>query len=108
METLLAERADGRHYWQMSCDYLHRDHVTVNGRVLLGTSALAADTFEILADGLAEISGLNVETGEYRVIKRDGVILRSGSRRIRRRPACGGRQPGGGAILTMPDDSSPI
>lgn len=74
METLLAERADGRHYWDMSCDYLHRDHVTVNGRVLLGTSALAADTFEILADGLAEISRLNVETGEYRVIKRDGVI----------------------------------
>ena len=74
METLLAERADGRHYWDMSCDYLHRDHVTVNGRALLGTSALAADTFEILADGLAEISRLNVETGEYRVIKRDGVI----------------------------------
>lgn len=74
LETLLAERADGRHYWDMSCDYLHRDHVTVNGRVLLGTSALAADTFEILADGLAEISRLNVETGEYRVVKRDGVI----------------------------------
>ena len=74
METLLAERADGRHYWDMSCDYLHRNHVTVNGRVLLGVSALAADTFEILADGLAEISRLNVETGEYRVIKRDGVI----------------------------------
>ena len=74
METLLAERADGRHYWDMSCDYLHRDHVTVNGRVLLGVSALAADAFEILADGLAEISRLNVETGEYRVIKRDGVI----------------------------------
>lgn len=74
METLLAERADGRHYWDMSCDYLHRNHVTVNGRVLLGVSALAADTFEILADGLAEISRLNVETGEYRAIKRDGVI----------------------------------
>lgn len=74
METLLAERVDGRHYWDMSCDYLHRDHVTVNGRALLGTSALAADTFEILADGLAEISRLNVETGEYRVVKRDGVI----------------------------------
>lgn len=74
METLLAERADGRHYWDMSCDYLHRNHVTVNGRVLLGVSALAADTFEILADGLAEISRLNVATGEYRVIKRDGVI----------------------------------
>ena len=74
METLLAERADGRHYWDMSCDYLHRDHVTVNGRVLLGASALAADAFEILADGLAEISRLNVATGEYRAIKRDGVI----------------------------------
>lgn len=74
METLLAERADGRHYWDMSCDYLHRDHVTINGRVLLGVSALAADAFEILADGLAEISRLNVATGEYRVIKRDGVI----------------------------------
>lgn len=74
METLLAERADGRHYWDMSCDYLHRDHVTVNGRVLLRVSALAADAFEILADGLAEISRLNVATGEYRVIKRDGVI----------------------------------
>lgn len=74
METLLAESADGRHYWDMSCDYLHRDHVTVNGRVLLGASALAADAFEILADGLAEISRLNVATGEYRAIKRDGVI----------------------------------
>ena len=74
METLLAERADGRHYWDMSCDYLHRDHVTVNGRVLLGASALAADAFEILADGLSEISRLNVATGEYRAIKRDGVI----------------------------------
>ena len=74
METLLAERADGRHYWDMPCDYLHRGHVTVNGRVLLGVSALAADAFEILADGLAEISRLNVATGEYRAIKRDGVI----------------------------------
>ena len=74
METLLTERADGRHYWDMSCDYLHRGHVTVNGRVLLGVSALAADAFEILADGLAEISRLNVATGEYRAIKRDGVI----------------------------------
>lgn len=74
METLLAERADGRHYWDMSCDYLHRGHVTVNGRVPLGVSALAADAFEILADGLAEISRLNVATGEYRAIKRDGVI----------------------------------
>ena len=48
--------------------------MTVNGRVLLGVSALAADAFEILADGLAEISRLNVATGEYRAIKRDGVI----------------------------------
>lgn len=95
METLLAERADGRHYWDMSCDYLHRNHVTINGRVLLGVSALAADTFEILADGLAEISRLNVATGEYRVIKRDGGDSRSGSRRIRRLRACGGHQPGG-------------
>lgn len=74
METLLAERADGRHYWDMPCDYLHRDHVTVNGRVPLGASALAAGAFEILADGLAEISRLNVATGEYRAIKRDGAI----------------------------------
>ena len=46
----------------------------VNGRTMLETSALAASTFEILANGVAELSRLNVKTGEYRAVKRDGIL----------------------------------
>lgn len=74
MEKLLAERPDDRHFWDMSNDFMHGSYVPVNGRTMLETSALAASTFEILANGMAELSRLNVKTGEYRAVKRDGTL----------------------------------
>lgn len=74
MEKLLAERPDDRHFWDMSNDFMHGSYVPVNGRAMLETSALAASTFEILANGVAELSRLNVKTGEYRAVKRDGIL----------------------------------
>lgn len=74
MEKLLAERPDDRHFWDMSNDFMHGSYVPVNGRTMLETSTLAASTFEILANGVAELSRLNVKTGEYRVVKRDGIL----------------------------------
>lgn len=75
MEKLLAERPDDRHFWDMSNDFMHGSYVPVNGRTMLETSTLAASTFEILANGVAELSRLNVKTGEYRAVKRDGILL---------------------------------
>lgn len=74
MEKLLAERLDDRHFWDMSNDFMHGSYVPVNGRTMLETSTLAASTFEILANGVAELSRLNVKTGEYRAVKRDGIL----------------------------------
>lgn len=74
MEKLLAERPDDRHFWDMSNDFMHGGYVPVNGRTMLETSTLAASTFEILANGVAELSRLNVKTGEYRAVKRDGIL----------------------------------
>lgn len=74
MEKLLAERPDDRHFWDMSNDFMHGSYVPVNGRTMLETSALAASTFEILDNGMAELSRLNVKTGEYRAVKRDGIL----------------------------------
>ena len=74
MEKLLAGRPDDRHFWDMSNDFMHGSYVPVNGRTMLETSTLAASTFEILANGVAELSRLNVKTGEYRAVKRDGIL----------------------------------
>lgn len=74
MEKLLAERPDDRHFWDMSNNFMHGSYVPVNGRTMLETSTLAASTFEILANGVAELSRLNVKTGEYRAVKRDGIL----------------------------------
>lgn len=74
MEKLLAERPDDRHFWDMSNDFMHGSYVPVNVRTMLETSTLAASTFEILANGVAELSRLNVKTGEYRAVKRDGIL----------------------------------
>lgn len=74
MEKLLAERPDDRHFWDMPNDFMHGSYVPVNGRTMLETSTLAASTFEILANGVAELSRLNVKTGEYRAVKRDGIL----------------------------------
>lgn len=74
MEKLLAERPDDRHFWDMSNDFMHGSYVPVNGRTMPETSTLAASTFEILANGVAELSRLNVKTGEYRAVKRDGIL----------------------------------
>ena len=74
MEKLLAERPDDRHFWDMSNDFMHGSYVPVNGRTMLETSTLAASTFEILANDVAELSRLNVKTGEYRAVKRDGIL----------------------------------
>lgn len=51
---------------------MHRDYrMSTNGRSMLESSSLSAHIFEILNKGVAELSRLNLITGEYRTIKRD-------------------------------------
>lgn len=72
MEDLLEHRPDGRHFWNISKDLMHRDYrMSANGRSMLESSSLSAHIFEILNKGVAELSRLNLITGEYRTIKRD-------------------------------------
>ena len=72
MEDLLEHRPDGRHFWNISKDLMHRDYrMSTNGRSMLESSSLSAHIFEILNKGVAELSRLNLITGEYRTIKRD-------------------------------------
>lgn len=72
MEDLLEHRPDGRHFWNISKDLMHRDYrMSTNGRSMLESSSLSAHIFEILNKGVAELSRLNLITGEYRAIKRD-------------------------------------
>ena len=47
----------------MSNDFMHGSYVPVNGRTMLETSALAASTFEILANGVAELPPTECEDG---------------------------------------------
>lgn len=71
MEDLLEHRPDDQHFWNISKD-LHRDYrMSTNGRSMLESSSLSAHIFEILNKGVAELSRLNLITGEYRTIKRD-------------------------------------
>lgn len=72
MEDLLEHRPDGQHFWNISKDLMHRDYrMSTNGRSMLESSSLSAHIFEILNKGIAELSRLNLITGEYRTIKRD-------------------------------------
>lgn len=72
MEDLLEHRPDDQHFWNISKDLMHRDYrMSTNGRSMLESSSLAAHIFEILNKGVAELSRLNLITGEYRTIKRD-------------------------------------
>ena len=72
MEDLLEHRPDGRHFWNISKDLMHCDYrMSTNGRSMLESSSLSAHIFEILNKGVAELSRLNLITGEYRTIKRD-------------------------------------
>lgn len=72
MEDLLEHRPDDQHFWNISKDLMHRDYrMSTNGRSMLESSALSAHIFEILNKGVAELSRLNLITGEYRTIKRD-------------------------------------
>lgn len=72
MEDLLEHRPDGQHFWNISKDLMHRDYrMSTNGRSMLESSSLSAHIFEILNKGVAELSRLNLITGEYRTIKRD-------------------------------------
>lgn len=72
MEDLLEHRPDDQHFWNISKDLMHRDYrMSTNGRSMLGSSSLSAHIFEILNKGVAELSRLNLITGEYRTIKRD-------------------------------------
>lgn len=72
MEDLLEHRPDDQHFWNISKDLMHRDyHMSTNGRSMLESSSLSAHIFEILNKGVAELSRLNLITGEYRTIKRD-------------------------------------
>jgi len=72
MEDLLEHRPDDRHFWNISKDLMHRDYrMSTNGRSMLESSSLSAHIFEILNKGVAELSRLNLITGEYRTIKRD-------------------------------------
>lgn len=72
MEDLLEHRPDDQHFWNISKDLMHRDYrMSTNGRSMLESSSLSAHIFEILSKGVAELSRLNLITGEYRTIKRD-------------------------------------
>lgn len=72
MGDLLEHRPDDQHFWNISKDLMHRDYrMSTNGRSMLESSSLSAHIFEILNKGVAELSRLNLITGEYRTIKRD-------------------------------------
>lgn len=72
MEDLLEHRPDDQHFWNISKDLMHHDYrMSTNGRSMLESSSLSAHIFEILNKGVAELSRLNLITGEYRTIKRD-------------------------------------
>lgn len=72
MEDLLEHRPDDQHFWNISKDLMHRDYrMSTNGRSMLESSSLSAHIFDILNKGVAELSRLNLITGEYRTIKRD-------------------------------------
>lgn len=72
MEDLLEHRPDDQHFWNISKDLMHRDYrMSTNGRSMLESSSLSAHIFDILNNGVAELSRLNLITGEYRTIKRD-------------------------------------
>lgn len=72
MEDLLEHRPDDQHFWNISKDLMHRDYrMSTNGRSMLKSSSLSAHIFDILNKGVAELSRLNLITGEYRTIKRD-------------------------------------
>lgn len=72
MEDLLEHRPDDQHFWNIYKDLMHRDYrMSTNGRSMLESSSLSAHIFEILNKGVAELSRLNLITGEYRTIKRD-------------------------------------
>lgn len=72
MEDLLEHRPDDQHFRNISKDLMHRDYrMSTNGRSMLESSSLSAHIFEILNKGVAELSRLNLITGEYRTIKRD-------------------------------------
>lgn len=72
MEDLLEHRPDDQHFWNISKDLMHRDYrMSTNGCSMLESSSLSAHIFEILNKGVAELSRLNLITGEYRTIKRD-------------------------------------
>lgn len=72
MEDLLEHRPDDQHFWNISKDLMHRDYrMSTNGRSMLESSSLSAHILEILNKGVAELSRLNLITGEYRTIKRD-------------------------------------
>lgn len=72
MEDLLEHRPEDQHFWNISKDLMHRDYrMSTNGRSMLESSSLSAHIFEILNKGVAELSRLNLITGEYRTIKRD-------------------------------------
>lgn len=75
MEDLLEHRPDDQHFWNISKDLMHRDYrMSTNGRSMLESSSLSAHIFEILNKGVAELSRLNLITGEYRTIKRDSKL----------------------------------
>lgn len=72
MEDLLEHRPDDQHFWNISKDLMHRDYrMSTNGRSMLESSSLSAHIFDILNKSVAELSRLNLITGEYRTIKRD-------------------------------------
>lgn len=72
MEDLLEHRPDDQHFWNISKDLMRRDYrMSTNGRSMLESSSLSAHIFDILNKGVAELSRLNLITGEYRTIKRD-------------------------------------
>lgn len=74
-ERLLANRSDGHQFWNITRDIWQCDYRRPKGgSSVLESSSLAVHAFELLAKGAADLSRLNLMTGEYRAIKRDAVM----------------------------------
>lgn len=69
-EELLARPGTAR-YWSVHRDMMRRDHRSFNGGRVSAKTAAALQAYQILQDGMLELSLLNLVTGEYHVIKRD-------------------------------------
>ena len=80
-EALLAQQASER-YWDVEHDLMCRNHKAFTGGLVSEKSALALQAFQIIADQLLELGRLDLNTGEYRVVRRDESCLPEGDANI--------------------------